>query len=91
MSIVHMQWAWNLPLPQGEKLLLLALADCAGDKGLCWPSVRHLSMKCQVSRSTIQKWIKALRGRGLVTVTARRTVLRGNAANMYALALSDSK
>jgi hypothetical protein len=51
---------WELDLPDSDKLVLLALADCANDEGHCWPSVRSLTIKCSKSERTIQGSIKRL-------------------------------
>jgi hypothetical protein len=51
---------WELDLPDSDKLVLLALADCANDEGHCWPSVRSLTIKCSKSERTIQGSIKKL-------------------------------
>jgi hypothetical protein len=60
MSIRLMTAAWSVRLPDSEKLVLLALADCANDDGLCWPSMASLVAKCSKSDRTIQACIKAL-------------------------------
>ena len=51
---------WEMDLPDSDKLVLLALADCANDEGHCWPSVRSLVTKCSKSERTIQGSIKRL-------------------------------
>jgi len=51
---------WDLDLPDSQKIVLLALADCANDEGLCWPSMATLSKKCSKSERTVQGVIKEL-------------------------------
>lgn len=51
---------WDLELPDSDKIVLLALADCANDEGHCWPSVASLVRKCSKSERTIQASIKRL-------------------------------
>ncbi len=51
---------WALDLPDSEKIVLLALADCANDEGHCWPSIRTLTVKCSKTDRTIQTAIKSL-------------------------------
>ena len=63
---------WDLDLPDSDKIVLLALADCANDEGHCWPSVASLVRKCSKSERTIQGSIKRLVDEGLLT---RREVL----------------
>lgn len=60
MSVRVMTAVWELDLPDSEKIVLLALGDCANDEGLCWPSMATLSKKCSKSDRTVQVAIKAL-------------------------------
>lgn len=67
-----MSLVWALDLPDSEKIVLLALADCANDEGHCWPGMRSLVKKCSKTDRTIQTAIKALVDAGHLT---RREVL----------------
>ena len=49
MSVRIMTAVWSVTLPDSEKIVLLALADCANDEGLCWPSMATLAAKCSKS------------------------------------------
>lgn len=60
MSVRIMTAVWNVRLPDSEKIVLLALADCANDEGLCWPSMATLAKKCSKSDRTVQAAIKSL-------------------------------
>lgn len=60
MSVRVMTAVWEIDLPDSEKLVLLALADCANDEGFCWPSMATLARKCSKSDRTVQTAIKAL-------------------------------
>lgn len=64
MSVRVMTEVWGLDLPDSEKIVLLALADCANDEGGCWPSMATLAKKCSKSDRTIQGAIKALCAKG---------------------------
>jgi hypothetical protein len=66
MSIRVMSQVWDLALPAFEKLVLLALADCANDEGECWPSVSTLKRKTGAGERTIQRSIRALETLGIV-------------------------
>lgn len=59
-----MSLVWELTLPDSEKLVLLALADCADDEGVCWPSIATLARKCTKSERTVQCCIRSLEQRG---------------------------
>lgn len=67
MSVTLMAAVWKVQLPDSEKLVLLALADCANDEGACWPSMKTLTEKCSKSDRTIQAAIKDLVGKGHLT------------------------
>jgi len=58
---------WAVTLPDSEKLVLLALADCANDEGDCWPSMATLARKCSKSDRTVQASIKELVAKGHLT------------------------
>jgi Helix-turn-helix domain len=62
-----MTLVWELELPASEKLVLLALADCANDEGHCWPGIATLKKKCSKSERTIQGCIRTLCEKGHLT------------------------
>ncbi len=64
MSVRVMTLVWEIELPDSEKLVLLALADCANDEGGCWPSMKTLAGKCSKSDRTVQAAIKSLVEKG---------------------------
>lgn len=66
MSIELMSGVWKMDLPTFEKLVLLALADCANDEGLCWPSIATLERKTNAGRRTVQRSIRALESAGIL-------------------------
>lgn len=61
-----MSAVWELDLPDSEKLVLLALADWAGDDGRCWPSVGQMAKKCSKGERTVQATLRALCAKGLL-------------------------
>jgi hypothetical protein len=67
MSVALMTEVWKINLPASEKLVLLALADCANDEGGCWPSMATLTKKCSKGERTVQAAIKALVDAGHLT------------------------
>jgi hypothetical protein len=62
-----MTLVWALELPDSEKIVLLALADCANDEGHCWPGMKSLVRKCSKTDRTIQAAIKSLCDKGHLT------------------------
>jgi hypothetical protein len=72
MSVRVMTAVWALALPDSEKIVLLALADCANDEGHCWPGMKSLVAKCSKAERTIQGAIQKLVDGGHLT---RREVM----------------
>jgi len=89
MSLRAMTWAWEQNTrSSGERLVLLALADHAGDDGECYPHTARLAEKCSLDRKTVQRHLIALDERGLVAKLYRRKRGDGRLAGwQYRLAL----
>jgi DNA-binding MarR family transcriptional regulator len=75
MSIRLIEQVWGLKLNnEGERLVLLALADNANDEGThCFPSQRRIAWKTDLSVSAIKAIINRLEIKGLV-----ETLNKGN-------------
>jgi hypothetical protein len=67
MSVRVMTEVWALELADSQKIVLLALADCANDEGHCWPSMLSLARKCSKGQRTVQGVVKSLVDAGHVT------------------------
>jgi len=81
MSLRVMTWAWKQETKSsGERLVLLALSDHAGEDGECYPSTGHLGKKCSLDPKTIQRHLTALHDRGLITKMYRRKRSNGTLA-----------
>jgi hypothetical protein len=67
MSIRALHWAFGIELkPATRKLLLLALADCAGDSGEVYPSLKHLEVKTCMNVKTIIAGLDDLEASGFI-------------------------
>lgn len=74
MSVRVMSEVWSLALPATQKLVLLALADHADDRGgNAYPSVSGLAQKCGVDARTIQRSLRTLEAAGLLAVERHAT------------------
>lgn len=75
MSIRLIEKVWGLKLNnEGERLVLLALADNANDEGThCFPSQRRIAWKTDLSVSAVKAIINRLEIKGLV-----ETLNKGN-------------
>lgn len=67
MSIRLMTEVWKMPIPSGQKMVLLALCDNANDQGECYPSVSMLTEKCSMSQRSIFSHIDWLEKHGIVS------------------------
>ncbi len=70
MSIKLMSRVWEANMKTGtHKLVLLAFADHANDEGECWPSIRTVAWKTQLSRRQCQRIIHDLLRHGLLEIS----------------------
>jgi len=73
MSIAALNWAFHQNIkPSWLKFALVALADCANDEGICWPSVKHLCVKTSQDRKTILASLGKLEKLGFLADTGKR-------------------
>jgi len=84
MSIDATRWAWQQPVKANLKIVLLSLADRAGENHDCYPSIKRLSQDCGMSRASLFVCLDALEQRGLIQ-RINRTTDKGNISNIYQL------
>ena len=72
MSVKLMSAAWDMDLPMGQKMLLLALCDHANDDGVCYPSQEKLAQKCSMGERTVISHIQWLERHGIVSRERRQ-------------------
>lgn len=80
MSVYVTSWIWNHSPVEGlDRLVLLAIADCANDDGGgAYPGVDYLSKtKCKIPRSTLYKILGRLQEQGHLVVDRRSRGGRG--------------
>ena len=69
MSIRLMTYAFDTDLPSNEKFVLAILCDFANDQGMqCHPSMDTVARKTSLSKRQVQRVIKLLKERRLLTV-----------------------
>lgn len=67
MSLTATRWAWKVQgLRPLHKLVLLALADRAGEDGEVWPSQELLTADTCINAKTTWQALKALKAAGLI-------------------------
>jgi hypothetical protein len=73
MSIEALNWAWEQPVVKAaNKLVLLALADHANGDGECWPSMKRIADRSDISARHVSRAINELVDLGLVEKANRR-------------------
>lgn len=74
VSIDATRWAWTVPVNNSsQRLVLLSLADRAGEEHTAWPSIERLAKDTVLDKKTVQKVILELIKLGLVEDTGERT------------------
>ncbi|MBF7683883.1 helix-turn-helix domain-containing protein [Acinetobacter sp. B5B] len=80
MSLDATLWVWKSRIPQKtkgafkslKKLVLLSLADRAGEDHTCWPSINRLVEDTELDRKTVVKILAELQEDGLIKDTGER-------------------
>jgi len=73
VSIDATRWAWTVPVNNSsQRLVLLSLADRAGEEHTAWPSIERLAKDTVLDKKTVQKVILELINLGLVKDTGDR-------------------
>ena len=85
MSLKVITWAWTVRLPPAPKLVLMALADEADDRGFCFPSHRHLANKCGISERSVRRMIGLLAADHHLSIERRFKKDRARTSNGYRL------
>ena len=88
MSVKLMSAAWDMDLPMGQKMLLLALCDHANDDGVCYPSQEKLAQKCSMGERTVISHIQWLERHGIVSRERRQNTQRRK-SDLYQITLGN--
>lgn len=73
MSIDATRWSWTASVKtSAQRLVLLSLADRAGEEHTAWPSIDRLAADTMLDKKTVQKVILELIKLGLVSDTGER-------------------
>ncbi|MGR2920900.1 helix-turn-helix domain-containing protein, partial [Acinetobacter sp. 1125_18A] len=83
MSLDATVWAWKTTVDgASQKLVLLSLADRAGDDHKCFPSLKRLEKDTTLNRKTIIKVLDELELKKLIKFTGE---IKGNGVKVYQL------
>ena len=73
MSVDATRWAWRAPVKNAtQRLILLSLADRAGEHHTCYPSNKRLAEDTMLNLKTVQKSVCELIELGLIADTGER-------------------
>lgn len=85
MSVDATRWAWKAPVKNAtQRLILLSLADRAGEHHTCYPSNKRLAQDTLLNLKTVQKAVSELIELGLIVDTGER---KGNTKQVRVLQL----
>jgi hypothetical protein len=84
-SYTNAVWGGFPEIKGGERLVLLSLADRANDHGKCWPSIRDIATRTQVSERQVKRLLRSLEKRGVLKKDLQAGM---NGVNMYTLSIS---
>lgn len=91
MSVEATTWAWRQPdLTPSERLVLVALADHASNDGACWPGLRGLAEKVDLTRRTVRRIVASLEERELLQREQRRDGDGRQTSNLIVLQMTDT-
>lgn len=91
MSIDLIKWVWTETETTGStRLVLLVLADQANDQGYCWPSMKTISKKANLSRRYVINILRELEEKGLLQKRKRLDENGDYTSNMYRLVMNNS-
>lgn len=82
VSVYALSACWLIELPPTQKLVLIALADQANDKGECWPGATSISKRTGLSDRTIRRAMRDLEDAGYL-----RTRFRSGHSSMFTVPL----
>lgn len=76
---------YRMDLPHRAITVYIYLADRAGSKNICWPSIPTIAKDLKLSESTTRRALEDLRKAGLVQTEQRYRENGGNSSLLYML------
>jgi hypothetical protein len=88
MSIKYLNDAWDMPgLNSAEKIVLLAIADCANNEGFAYPGYTTLTQKTGMAKTTLSKCLKVLKGAAILKIGSHADFGTGKSVNTYVISM----
>ncbi|MCK1783110.1 helix-turn-helix domain-containing protein [Pseudomonas sp. TNT11] len=92
MSYKAYDWVWTHEFESTTaKLVMMALAKHASEKGKGWPGVKTLASFCGISSRTVQRHIKEFERAGLLTIQKKYRRDGGQTTNRYFINLTSAQ
>lgn len=89
MSVRASTWAWQQQgISQGEKMVLLALADFSHPDGTCWPKQSTVAEMALCGERSVRRHLLSLESQGLIS-RARRSTVDGRQSDAYLLEIPE--
>ena len=86
MSVRIMSEVFERSKTQGNaRLVLLSLADSCNDDASCWPSIRKIAEKANISEPITKKYLNALIQIGIITRDEREDFSGRQTSNLYTI------
>lgn len=86
MSVRIMSEVFERSKTQGNaRLVLLSLADSCNDDASCWPSIRKIADKANISEPITKKYLNALIQVGIITRDEREDFSGRQTSNLYTI------
>lgn len=86
MSVRIMSEVFDRSKTQGNaRLVLLSLADSCNDDASCWPSIRKIAEKANISEPITKKYLNALIQIGVITRDEREDFSGRQTSNLYTI------
>jgi len=87
VSYVALNWAFRQDLEAMPKFVLVVLADATNSGGACWPRIATIAGKTSLSKRSVQRALRLLARRELITIEQRHRPDGSRSSNLYRLHL----
>ena len=87
MSYAALDWAFRQDLEAIPKFVLVVLADAANGENACWPRIATIAGKTGLSKRSVQRALRLLTQRDLITTEQRHRPDGSRSSNRYRLHL----
>lgn len=86
--IEHIKWALRQKIQGNSKLVLISLANHAGDTGYCWPSQETIGLEASMTARNVRRVIIQLAEQGYIKIDRRHRRDGSRSSNGYQLLMA---